>query len=182
MYKAENYMSTTRWTTRLRTAGSILAATIMFATFGTVSAADADVATWPATPNCRQPDREQCASTLHARHDLTFVSRFAFPAGNALLTQEGKSELLQLLRELESYAIVSHVYIIGHSDPDGPARYNQWLSKLRADRIAWHLRQLGVDPRKVTTEGRGSSEPLPGALDLAEHRRVEIRVTVQPFR
>jgi OOP family OmpA-OmpF porin len=169
-----------RWTTRLRAAGSILAAAILFATFGTVSAADADVATWPAVPE--EDCRENCASTLHASHDLTFVSRFAFPAGNALLTHEGKSELLQLLRELESYAIISHVHIIGHSDLDGPARYNQWLSKLRADRIAWHLRQLGVDPRKVTTEGRGSSEPLPGALDLAEHRRVEIRITVQPFR
>lgn len=142
----------------------------------TLAAAES-VAPWPAPPSACTGD---CESTLTQEHDIFFVSRIAFPSGTALLGPDAKAELLHLLVELENYAVVSRVEIIGHADPSGPENYNEWLSHRRAERVADHFRQSGIDPRIITTTGHGSAEPLPGAIDPAEHRRIEIRVTVRP--
>jgi len=122
-----------------------------------------------------------CPDTLHAAHDLTFISRLSFPVGSGLLTREAKNELLRMLVELESFSLIEHVEIIGHADPSGSGKVNQWLSEVRAKRVQDYFAQSGVDPRKVTLRGAGASEPLTGAIDPAEHRRVEVRITLHPF-
>lgn len=131
-----------------------------------------------ALSSCVEAD---CPDTLHSAHDLLFISRLSFPVGSGLLTREAKNELLRMLVELESYALIEHVEIIGHADPSGSDRVNQWLSEIRAKRVQDYFAQSGVDPRKVTLRGAGSREPLTGAIDPAEHRRVEVRVTLHPF-
>ena len=136
----------------------------------------------PAWPQALQLECvADCGSTLTSTHEFTFVSRAPFPAGSALLTGEAKAELLRMLVELENHAIVSHLEIVGHADPSGPENYNVWLTGKRAERVAWFFRQSGVDPRMISVTGKGSAEPLPGAIDPSEHRRIEIRVTVRPF-
>lgn len=122
-----------------------------------------------------------CPDTLHARHDLTFISRLAFPLGTARLTRDAQNELLRLLVELESFAVVEHIEIVGHADPSGPENFNRWMSEVRAKRVQDYFLQNGVDPRKVTLRGAGASEPLSGAIDPSEHRRIEVRVTVRPY-
>lgn len=123
----------------------------------------------------------ECADTLHAEHELTFISRLSFPTGTALLTKDAKNELLRVLVELESFARIKHVEVVGHADPSGSARHNRWLSEIRAKRVRDYLAQNGVDTRKVTLRGAGANEPLVGAIDSAEHRRIEMRITLQPF-
>lgn len=122
-----------------------------------------------------------CLDTLHASHELTFISRLAFPLGTARLTRDAQNELLRLLVELESFAVVEHVEIVGHADPSGPENYNRWMSEVRARRVRDYFLQNGVDPRKVTLRGAGASEPLSGAIDPSEHRRIEVHVTVRPW-
>ncbi len=122
-----------------------------------------------------------CPDTLHASHALTFISRISFPLGTAQLSREAKNELLRLLVELESFGVVEHVEIIGHADPSGPENYNRWMSEKRAKRVQDYFMQSGVDPRKLTLRGVGSSEPLVGAIDPSEHRRIEVRIDVRPF-
>lgn len=122
-----------------------------------------------------------CPDTLHSSHNITFISRLAFPLGSAMLSRDAKSELERMLTELESFSVVEHVEIIGHADPSGPENYNLWVSEVRARRVQDYFAQSGVDPRKVTLRGAGSSEPLTGAIDPSEHRRVEVRIVVRPF-
>lgn len=122
-----------------------------------------------------------CPDTLHASHELTFISRLAFPLGTARLTRDAQSELLRLLVELESFAVIEHIEIVGHADPSGPENYNRWMSEVRARRVQDYFLQNGVDPRKVTLRGAGASEPLSGAIDPSEHRRIEVHVTVRPW-
>lgn len=136
------------------------------------------VAAFPAMPS---GDCADCPDTLHAAHGITYISRLAFPHGSALLTREAKGELLRMLVELESFAVIEHVEIVGHADPSGPEKYNRWLSEVRAKRVQDYFAQRGVDPRKVSVHGAGSGEPLPGAIDPSEHRRIEVRVTLRPF-
>lgn len=140
--------------------------------------ADSNVPAYPAALSCAEAD---CPDTLHSAHDLLFISRLSFPVGSGMLTREAKNELLRMLVELESFALIEHVEIIGHADPSGSDRVNQWLSEIRAKRVQDYFAQSGVDPRKVTLRGAGSREPLTGAIDPAEHRRVEVRVTLHPF-
>ncbi|MBW3567646.1 MAG: OmpA family protein [Proteobacteria bacterium] len=146
-------------------------------------AADAPASGVPPYPATLQADcaAVDCPDTLHSAHDITFISRISFPVGSGMLTREASNELLRMLVELESFAVIEHVEIIGHSDPSGPANFNRWLSEVRAKRVQDYFAQSGVDPRKVTLRGAGSDEPLPGAIDPAEHRRVEVRITLHPF-
>ena len=136
----------------------------------------------PAYPAALEPcDSPACPDTLHAAHDLLFISRLSFPVGSGMLTKEARDELLRMLVELESFAVIEHIEIIGHSDPSGPENFNRWLSEVRARRVQDYFSQSGVDPRKVSLRGAGSSQPLVGAIDPSEHRRVEVRVTLHPF-
>ena len=144
-------------------------------------AAEPVASTVPAYPAALSCAEASCPDTLHASHDLLFISRLSFPVGSGLLSREAKNELLRMLVELESFAVIEHVEIIGHADPSGSDKVNQWLSEIRAKRVQDYFAQSGVDPRKVTLRGAGSREPLTGAIDPAEHRRVEVRVTLHPF-
>jgi len=69
-----------------------------------------------------------------------------------------------------------NIKVVGHADPTGPEKYNEQLSKRRADKVAWFLKLLGIDPARVTPIGKGSSEPAGDnttAKGRAENRRVE---------
>ena len=69
------------------------------------------------------------------------------------------------------------VEVIGHTDSRGSEEYNQRLSERRAEAVANYLIGRGVDPSRITTSGRGESEPR--ATNSTEagrqlNRRVEI--------
>ena len=62
----------------------------------------------------------------------------------------------------------------GHTDASGTAAYNRTLSLRRADSALQYLVALGVQPARLTVNGRGEGDLLPGIDPLAaEHRRVE---------
>lgn len=71
----------------------------------------------------------------------------------------------------------STVQIIGHTDSDGDAGYNQTLSERRANAVASVLLGEGVPARRVQTFGRGESQPVSSNLTpegKSQNRRVEI--------
>lgn len=53
-----------------------------------------------------------------------------------------------------------HVHITGHTDSTGPAEINQRLSVQRADEAKNFLNERGIDPARITTEGKGQSQPV----------------------
>ncbi len=49
----------------------------------------------------------------------------------------------------------------GHTDSDGEAKYNQWLSERRADAVRTLLvDKYGVNPSQITAVGRGEEMPV----------------------
>lgn len=75
-----------------------------------------------------------------------------------------------------------HVTVIGHTSQGGNPTANQDLSLRRAQEIARHFIENGIDADRVVVEGRGEEDPLPkrageGRRDY-ENRlsRVEIRI------
>ncbi|MEQ9619177.1 MAG: OmpA family protein [Deltaproteobacteria bacterium] len=80
----------------------------------------------------------------------------------------------------------SKVIVEGHTDSKGSDSYNQELSQKRADSVkSWLVKFGEVDEARVTTEGRGESEPVAPNSDSdgsdnpegrQKNRRVEITV------
>lgn len=106
-------------------------------------------------------------------------------AGNVLfdfdksdLTPAAKAQLDTLMDKLRNADVVS-IKVIGHTDSKGSDAYNQALSERRASIVAAYLLSQGLAPNKLTSEGRGESEPVAdNASDegRAENRRVELHI------
>jgi outer membrane protein OmpA-like peptidoglycan-associated protein len=106
-------------------------------------------------------------------------------AGNVLfdfdksdLTPGAKAQLDTLMDKLRNADVVS-IKVIGHTDSKGSDAYNQALSERRASSVAAYLLSQGLAPNKLTSEGRGESEPVAdNATDegRAQNRRVELHI------
>jgi outer membrane protein OmpA-like peptidoglycan-associated protein len=101
---------------------------------------------------------------------------FAFD--EATLLPAAESRLDEIVEVLDFYD-GAPVEIVGHTDSDGAAAYNQGLSERRAQAVATYLTDAGVDASRFTVEGRGESDPVaPNDTDADKqrNRRVEILV------
>jgi outer membrane protein OmpA-like peptidoglycan-associated protein len=98
----------------------------------------------------------------------------------------GRSELKPGMRTaLDKYAAtlnqhtVTTIDIIGHTDSTGTDAINDPLSLARAQATRDYLVQHGVAASRITTEGRGSHEPVASndtPAGRAANRRVEIYI------
>lgn len=87
-----------------------------------------------------------------------------------------RTDLMTVANSLQQYPN-STVQIIGHTDSDGDAAYNQQLSERRANAVADVLMQGGVPFGRIQTFGRGENAPIATNLTeegKAQNRRVEI--------
>jgi len=76
-------------------------------------------------------------------------------------------------------ADVVSIKVIGHTDSVGSDSYNQSLSERRASSVAEYLLAQGVAPNKLTSEGKGESEPVADNetdAGRAKNRRVELHI------
>lgn len=89
----------------------------------------------------------------------------------------GSDALLdQIALALKDHPEVAHVIIVGHTDDTGEALFNRRLSRRRAISVKRALVARGVDEGRLSTVGRGESEPLAPndtPAGRAENRRVE---------
>lgn len=63
----------------------------------------------------------------------------------------------------------------GHTDNTGSAAFNLNLSKKRAEAVKNYLVAQGIDPKRITTEGLGSTKPI-ASNDTAQGREANRRV------
>jgi outer membrane protein OmpA-like peptidoglycan-associated protein len=69
------------------------------------------------------------------------------------------------------------VTVVGHTDNTGGDAVNDPLSRDRAEAVRNYLAARGLDPARVTVQGRGAREPVAGndtEAGRAANRRVEI--------
>lgn len=91
-----------------------------------------------------------------------------------------RSDLQRDLRSVASNLLAypdSTIQILGHTDNEGDATYNQVLSERRANAVADVLMAEGVPFRRIETIGRGEDQPVASNLTAegrAQNRRVEI--------
>ena len=91
-----------------------------------------------------------------------------------------RADLQRDLRTVASNLLAypnSTIQVIGHTDNEGEASYNQTLSERRANAVADVLMAEGVPFGRIDAIGRGESQPVTSNLTpegRAQNRRVEI--------
>lgn len=101
--------------------------------------------------------------------------KFDFDSAN--LTLSAREILDQLGAALKSDELQSSAFLVeGHTDSIGADDYNQQLSERRAQAVSSYLSgQIGIEPVRLTTVGRGEAQPF-DTTDPAGgvNRRVQI--------
>ncbi len=121
--------------------------------------------------------------SFQAREDgsvqATLGADVLFAFGSAQLGTDAQSALVELRDFLA--ATPGSILITGHTDATGDAAANFVLSLARAESTKTWLAANGIDASRMTTEGRGSADPVvPNAStpeELQQNRRVTATVT-----
>jgi len=101
-----------------------------------------------------------------------------FLEGSDELTPESRKELKRVFLELKQRPLPD-IAVTGHADAVGGMKYNDQLSKSRAERMREILVQKGLASDRITVAGRGKREPLvktDNGVPEPRNRRVEIDV------
>ena len=80
---------------------------------------------------------------------------------NSAELRPGAHEKLDELAQTMQGAEVDRIVAIGHADRIASEKYNEELSRKRAEAVKDYLvKERGVDAQRVETEGRGESQPV----------------------
>jgi len=132
-------------------------------------------------------DSMQVAPINKDKYQLTeteIQELIGMPTSRAIYFELGSSQIQESSEELIQYMANQlmnkrqyNIELIGHTSEEGTEEYNMQLSIERAEQTAEQFKKFGIDPLRISTEGRGKSEPLlteGTPEELAKNRRVEI--------
>jgi len=109
---------------------------------------------------------------------VTFPDGLLFAFDSDQVMPAARENLRQFATSLRKYSN-TRTFIVGHTDADGSAEYNRALSERRALAAASFIANEGVDRARISTAGRGETEPIAtNASDDGRrlNRRVEIAI------
>jgi outer membrane protein OmpA-like peptidoglycan-associated protein len=107
---------------------------------------------------------------------VKFSSGILFDIDKTNLQPVAKTDIDQLAASLKSNS-QTNILIVGHTDNTGTAAHNMDLSVRRAEAVKTYAVTAGVDPARLTTQGKGDTEPIADNTTpdgRTQNRRVEI--------
>ncbi|NEU08922.1 OmpA family protein [Flavihumibacter sp. R14] len=107
---------------------------------------------------------------------VKFDSGILFDFDKATLKPNAKENIAKLATSLQNNP-ETDILIIGHTDATGADAYNLRLSDRRADAVKSYAIANGISSARLTTEGRGETEPIADNTTeegKAQNRRVEV--------
>ncbi|MGF6555304.1 OOP family OmpA-OmpF porin [Pseudomonas sp. S30_BP2TU TE3576] len=129
-------------------------------------------------PMPQYPASDKSGSGPAQSEVITLSDDVLFAFNQSDLTPTAKSQLDALMSKFEDAGVVS-IKVVGHTDSVGADAYNQALSERRASSVAEYLLSQGVAPNKVTSEGKGESQPIADnetEAGRAKNRRVDLHI------
>lgn len=111
-------------------------------------------------PQCTARYDELVQPAVPDVEEITLFSDVLFAYDSATLSSEGLSELDLAAHVVANKMQLERVVVVGHSDRIGSDRYNDALSKRRAEAVRSYLISKGIGSHLISAEGRGSREPL----------------------
>jgi len=114
---------------------------------------------------------------------ITLAASTAFAVGKSELTPEGKAAIDQeVMTKLAKVSKIESISIVGHADPSGKEADNVKLSKNRAEAVKNYMVSKGVKAEVISTEGKGSSVPLPEVKCDPKLSKDKLRACYAPLR
>lgn len=107
---------------------------------------------------------------------VTFPEGLLFGFDSDQLGSSARDNLRKLAESLRQYPN-TRTLIVGHTDSDGSAQYNRDLSDRRALSAADFITGEGIDRLRISTAGRGETEPI-ATNDSDDGRRQNRRVEI----
>ncbi|MDF2191484.1 OmpA family protein [Paraflavitalea sp. CAU 1676] len=107
------------------------------------------------------------------------ASRVTFASSKSVLTVQGQRELDVVVAFMQRAPEGLKISLIGHTDNTGSDKINNPLSQARADAAKAYLVSKGIDGSRISTEGRGSTEPIATndtKQGKMQNRRVEVSI------
>jgi len=107
---------------------------------------------------------------------VKFDSGILFDVNQADLRSAARSNIESLATSLKNNP-ETNILIVGHTDATGTDAYNYKLSERRAASVKSYAVSQGIASSRLTTEGRGETEPISDNTSdsgKAQNRRVEI--------
>ncbi len=126
----------------------------------------------PNTPEGARVDEAGCAMFEGVLQGVNFEYN------SSRLTEGAKQTLDEVAAELKNYPTVK-IEVQAHTDSDGSAKYNLWLSERRARSVINYLGQRGISTGRLIPMGYGETQPIADnntEEGRAQNRRVEFQV------
>jgi len=120
---------------------------------------------------------EEANVYLQRGNVLIAAQGFWFPPGQSEIEAVNFGLLNKIVHAIGEFP-GSHVQVMGHTDATGDDELNRTLSRLRADKVARFLVDVGhVEPQRVMAEGYGEDRPV-ASNDTVEGRAANRRVEI----
>lgn len=104
-----------------------------------------------------------------------FISENLFTSGGNNLTEDATKKLDIIYNKLNDNKQLQ-IQITTHTDCKGDAKYNDGLSLKRANVIATYFVKKGIEKNRITTIGKGESEPLNKCVDGVNCTDAELEI------
>lgn len=111
---------------------------------------------------------------------LSLSGEASFDYDKATIKPAFQSTLNDLAGVIQKYDRTK-VWVVGHTDSTGSDAYNQQLSERRAAAVGDYLARRGVSWSRMTTEGKGESEPrADNATEAGRQLNRRVEILIQP--
>jgi outer membrane protein OmpA-like peptidoglycan-associated protein len=111
---------------------------------------------------------------------ITMTDQTAFDVNSAVIKPGFNGTVDKMAEVMNKYGKTT-LSIVGHTDSTGAAQYNQDLSERRAQAVQQAFLQRGVIPERLSTAGRGESEPrASNTTDAGKQLNRRVEIVVEP--
>lgn len=112
---------------------------------------------------------------------VSFSADALFAFDKSALKPEGKSVLDGFAKDLNGVSYET-IYVTGHTDRIGNAKYNQKLSEQRANEVRDYLVSKDIPANRIVVEGKGETQPATKLGDCTGPRSKKLITCLQPDR
>jgi outer membrane protein OmpA-like peptidoglycan-associated protein len=111
---------------------------------------------------------------------ITMTDQTAFDVNSAVIKPGFNGTVDKMAGVMNKYGKTT-LSIVGHTDSTGAAQYNQDLSERRAQAVQQAFLQRGVIQERLSTAGRGESEPrASNTTDSGRQLNRRVEIVVEP--
>jgi len=131
----------------------------------------------PAPPPPAKPAEPAKPAPQSVRESVVIQADALFDFDKSVLRPDGKKAIDDALAKIQGTDL-EMVIATGHTDSIGTEQYNQRLSERRAEAVKQYLVSKGIPASKVTTIGKGESQPV-ATNKTKEGRQKNRRVDIE---